>query len=109
MPFELDMEVRSSVIARQHIRERRDTGPREGLVKPGASVKRLEGDKCLVGDWTSPVCRAVYGIVMDHDEVVVAGQVYVEFQMANPHLERQVKGRYSVLRSIGRRAPMGND
>src|SRR4029453_5662465 len=109
MPFELDMEVRSSVIARQHIRERRDADPREGLAKPGTSVKRLEGDKCLVGDRTGTVCRAVYGVVMDHDEVVVAAQVYVEFQMASSHLERQVKGCYGVLRGIGRRASMGND
>src|SRR4029450_2666804 len=109
MPFELYMKVCSSVIARQHIRERRDTGPREGLAKPGASVKYPECRKRLACHWTSPVCSAVYSVIMDHDEVVVAGQVYIEFQMASSHLERQVKGCYGVLRGIGRRTPMGND
>ena len=101
MPFEFDMEMCSSMIARQYIRERRDTSACEGFFKPGTSVKRLECRKRLACHWTIPVCRAVYGVIMDHDEVVVAGQVYVEFQMASPHLERQVKGCYGVLRGIG--------
>src|SRR5262245_56268165 len=81
MPFEFDMEVRSSLIARQHIGKRGDTGSREGFPKPGTGVKRLECGKCLTGHWTSTARRAVHRVVMDHDEVVVAGQMYVEFQM----------------------------
>jgi hypothetical protein len=40
---------------------------------------------------------------MDHDEVIVLSQVYVEFQMAGSHLERQGKGRYGILWGIGQR------
>ena len=103
------MEMRSPVIARQHIRKCRDAGPHEVFSKPGTSVKGLESGKGLACHWTSPVCRAVDSVVMDHDEVVVMRQVHVEFQMVDSHLERQVKGRYSVLWGIGRRAPMCND
>jgi hypothetical protein len=46
---------------------------------------------------------------MNNDERVVTGQVDVEFQMAGPHLECQVKGSNGVLWGIRRRAPMGNN
>src|SRR2546426_183685 len=97
MPFEFDMEMRSSLIARQHVSERRDAGSREGFPKPGPGVKCLEYSKCLVGHWTSTVRRAIHSVVMDNNEVVVAGQVHVEFQMGSSHLERQVKGRHGVF------------
>src|SRR5262245_23201975 len=109
MPFEFDMEVRSSLIARQHVCERWDAGSCKGFPKPGTGVERLECGKGLTGHWSSTVRGAVHGVVMDHDEVVVVGQVYVEFQMGGSHLERQVKGHYSVLRGIGRCAPMRNN
>src|SRR5262252_1643925 len=96
MPFEFDMEMRSSLIARQHIGKCGDAGSREGFSKPGTRVKPLECGKCLTGHWTSTVRRAVHRVVMDHNEMIVVGQVHVEFQMAGSHLERQVKGRYSV-------------
>src|SRR5262245_43503713 len=101
MPFEFDMEVRSSWIARQHIGKCGDACSCEDFPKPGTGVKRLECGKCLTDHWTSTARRAVHGIVVDYNEVVVAGQVHVEFQMGGSHLERQVKGRHSVLRSIG--------
>lgn len=109
MPFEFDMEVRSSVIARQHLGKRGDVGPHESFSKPGTGVKHLECCKRLACHWTSPIRRPVDGVIMDNDEVVVTGQVHVEFQMAGSHLERQVKGRYGVLWGIGLCAPMRND
>src|SRR5258705_225067 len=109
MSFEFDMEVRSSVIAHQHVGERGDAGSRESFPKPGPGVKRLESGKRLASHWTSTVRRPVHGIVMDHDEGVVAGQVYVKFQMGGTHLECQVKGSHGVLWGIGRCAPMRND
>ena len=105
VPFEFDMEMRSSVIARQHLGKRGDAGP-HGFSKPGTGVKCLERCKRLACHWTSPIRRPVDGVIMDNDEVVVTGQVHVEFQMAGSHLERQVKGRYGVLWGIGRCAPM---
>src|SRR5262245_29616894 len=101
MPFEFDMEVRSSLIARQYISKGGNASSCEGFPKPGTGVKRLECGKCLTGHWTRTARGAVHRVVMDHDEVVVVSQVHVEFQMGGSHLERQVKGRYSVLRSIG--------
>src|SRR5262249_43644814 len=109
MPFEFDMEVRSSLIVRQHVSERGYAGSCESFPKPGTSVKRLEGSKCLVGHWTRTARRAVHRIVMDHDEVIVTGQVHVEFQMGGSHLDGQIKGSHGVLWCIGRCAPMRND
>src|SRR5262249_36781785 len=101
MPFEFDMEGRSSLIARQHIGKCGDVSSCESFPKPGTHVKRLECGKCLVYHWTSTACRAIHGIVVGYNQVVVAGQGRVKFQMAGSHLERQVTGRYSVLRGIG--------
>src|SRR5215471_1138276 len=97
MPFEFDMQVRASAIARQHVGERRDMDPRKSFPKPGTGVKRLECGQRLAGHWTSTVGRAVDCVIMDNDEVVVTGQVHVEFEMACAHLERQVKGSDSIL------------
>jgi hypothetical protein len=88
MPFEFDMEVRSSLVARQHVCERGDAGSCEGFPKPGTGVKCLECGKCLTGHWTSTARRAIHRVVMDHNKVVIAGQVHVEFQMAGSYLER---------------------
>jgi hypothetical protein len=101
MPFEFDMEVRSSSIARQHLGERGDAGPREGFPKPGPGVKHLECGKRLVGHWTRTVRGTIDSVIMNYHEVVVTGQVHVEFQMTCSHLERQVKGCHSVLWSVG--------
>jgi hypothetical protein len=109
VPFELDMELGSSVIARQHLSKRGNARPREGFSKPGTGVKYLEFCKCPACHWTSPTRRPIDGVVMDDNEVIVTGQVHVELQMVGSHLERQVKGRYGVLWGVGRCPPMRND
>jgi hypothetical protein len=46
-PFEFDMEVHSSWIARQPLGKRGDTHPHKGLSKPGTGVKSLKCRKRL--------------------------------------------------------------
>ena len=78
-------------------------------MEPPVAIARLEGGKCLAGHWTRTVGCPVHSVVVNNDEVVVAGQVHVEFQMRGSHLERQVKGSYGVLWGIRRGAPMCDD
>jgi hypothetical protein len=46
-PFEFDMEVHSSLIARQHLGKRGGAYPHKGLSKPGTGVKSLKCRKRL--------------------------------------------------------------
>ena len=46
---------------------------------------------------------------MHDDDVSIAAEVHVEFDLTNLHLEGQVKSCQRVPRGIGRRTPMRDD
>ena len=59
--------------------------------------------------WPGTIRGPVYGIVVDDDDVAVAGKVDIQLDVAHLHLEGQIKSRQRIFRRVGRGAPMGDD
>jgi hypothetical protein len=43
--------------------------------------------------WPATIGRPVHGIVVDDDDVAIAGEVHIQLDVAHAHLESQIESR----------------
>ena len=95
------MEVQPALVVLQRLAQGADTLARVLSAEPASGVQRPklgEGEVCHA---TLSVSRPVHCVVVDNNDMVVTGQMDIEFNVVDAHCQRLVIGSEGVLRCVG--------
>jgi ribosomal protein L11 methyltransferase len=106
--FYLDIQARGSADQSEDLWQAEHRLAGKLSTEPAASIQRFDLSERMVAHRAATVGGPCQVLIVQNYELLITGQLYIEFDHIRPELECPHKGRAGVLGGSARSAPVGN-